>query len=300
MEIEEKKKKGKKKKKKDGKKEEKKVEKKEENKEPEYYKTKTKTNINIEEFKQDSKLAAKKIIYIFISIHNLLAWLRHKYNKFVASCSVLTQLTIFLIPFSLACISAIFFIHYFFFTILYEFNFYKGIKEEFMDYYITEMDDVLSELDSFIIKENYIDTEDLLFFDVYYKELASNGLLDNPDRRTIPNISPYSETLYKIYDDLARELNTQDFFTIPEKKAKENIDERKGDSIGELAKLYYYMQPIMGSGAFSSKIIINQTFFIAYEFEENRKIKQKELFFTIPRKGDAFNELIILLLVIIY
>ena len=286
----EEKKEGKKKEKKGGNKEEKKVEKKEENKEPEYNKTKTKTNINIEEFKKDSKLAAKKIIYIFISIHNLLTWLRHKYNKFVASCSVLTQLTIFLIPFSLACILAIFFIHYHFFTTLYEFNFHKGIKEEFMDYYITEMDDVLSELDSFIIKENYIDTEDLLFFDVYYKELVSNGLLDNPDRRTIPNISPYSETLYKIYDDLARELNTQDFFTIPEEKARKNIDERKGDSIGELAKLYYYMQPIMGSGAFSSKIIINQTFFIAYEFEENRKIKQKELFFTIPRKGDAYNE----------
>jgi hypothetical protein len=260
-----------------------------EQQEEELKKTKTNKNIDIDAIKTESKIAFKKIIYIFISIHRLFVFLKKKHDEFVASCSVLTQLTIFLIPSSIICTLSIFFVHYYFYVSLYEFNFHKGIKEEFMDYYVTEMDDVRSELENFNIKENYIDTEDLFFFDVYYKELASIGLLDNPNKTNIPDISPYSDTLYEIYNDIAKDDNSQDIFTIPKEKAKENIDYRKQDSIGELAKLFYYMQPIMANGAFLTRLIINQTFFIAYEFNEERKIKNKELFFTLPRKGDAFN-----------
>ena len=39
---------------------------------------------------------------------------------------------------------------------------------------------------------------------------------------------------------------------IPKQKAKEFIDDK--GSLGELAKLLYYMIPIMGNGAFSMKV----------------------------------------------
>jgi len=36
-----------------------------------------------------------------------------------------------------------------------------------------------SELETFLIKEIYLDGENIVFFDIYFRELSSIGLLDN-------------------------------------------------------------------------------------------------------------------------
>ena len=175
---------------------------------------------------------------------------------------------------------------------LYLFNFYKGIKEEFLDNYSTELDDLHSEIDAFVIKENYIDMENQLFFELYYKEMASVGLLNNPNKRVIPNISRESETLYSDNDPNLNRKNLVEngIFAIPKNISKKNIDDRN-DSIGELAKLYYYLFPIISYGAFSMNVFINQSFFISYEFDaDNKYIKNNELFFMFPREKDTFNQ----------
>ena len=232
----------------------------------------------------------ERILNIFINIYNFFIWIKNKINTLFSSCSILTQLTIFLIPLSIICLLSIFFIHFYFYNDLYIFNFNKVIKEEFLDNYITEMDDIHSEINGFIIKENYLDIEDQTFLEVYYRELALIGILDNPNKKIIPDISKNSETLYLLFDNIAQLLDTRDIFTIPKEKAKKYIDDRNEDSLGELAKLYYYMIPLMGNGAFYMNVVINKTFFVAYEFDENRKVKNKELFFSIPRNKASFNE----------
>ena len=226
----------------------------------------------------------QKIIKILVFIKNIFNCLITKLDIVIKNRSIITQFILVLIPLSIICLLFIFIVHIYFFINLYSFNFYKGIKEEFLDNYVTQMDDLHSELDTFIAKEHYIDTENQIFFQVYFKELSSIGLLNNPNKRTFPNININSEKLYLGIDKHDDYLG-ENIYTIPKNISKNNIDDRKVDSIGEFAKIYYYMFPIIAYGAFKMNIIINQSFFIGYEFDKNnnREIKNNELFFKFPR-----------------
>jgi hypothetical protein len=234
-----------------------------------------------------SKTFITKIAKCCVSIKNFFLWIINKVNLFLSKCSILAQFTLILLPFSIVALVSIYLVHIIFYENLYLFNFYKGVKEEFIDYYITEMDDMKSEIDSFVTKENYIDSEDQLFFEVYYKELSSIGVLDNSDRKIYPNVSN-SATLYEKIGENDK-MNSSTKYTIPSEKAKKYIDEREGDSIGEFAKLYFYMFPFIAYGAFKMNIFFTTGFFIAYEFDENRRILNNELFFQLPKELDNFN-----------
>ena len=207
--------------------------------------TKFKSNKTLDITTTKSKTTfLSKITNMCTCIFGFLVWIKNCIICFLSNRSLLTQIILILIPFSLILLMTIFAIHILFYQNLYLFNFYKGVKEEFSDYYITEMDDMKSEIDSFVTKENYIDSEDQLFFEIYYKELASIGILDNSGQKIYPNISKYSQTLYNKIGEIDK-MNSSSKYTIPSEKAKKYIDEREGDSIGEFAKLYFYMFPFM-------------------------------------------------------
>ena len=247
---------------------------------------KLKSNKTLESITSKSKLPCiSKIINIFQCIQKILVWVINKLDSIITNCSILTQFTITLIPFSLVAIALIFSVHYVFYKNLYLFNFHKGLKEEFLDHYITEIDDMHAELIGFVTKENYLDVENQLFFEVYYKEMASIGLLNNSNKGILPNISISSDTMY-----LQIQTDSKDEFTIQKEIAYENVDNRN-DPIREFAKLYYYMMPIITYGSFMTKVFINQSFFIAYEFDKgSRNIINNELFFMLPRSKDSFNQ----------
>ena len=253
--------------------------------------TKLKSNKTIETLTSKSKLTIlSKITNLFLCIQKIIVWFITKLNSIVSNCSILTQFTIILIPFSIIAIILIFCAHFIFYRNLYLFNFQKGIKEEFLDNYITEIDDTKAELNGFVTKENYIDTENQLFFEIYYKEFASIGLLDIQDKRTFPNISAHSENMYLLIDKFFKRIETRDVYTIPKEISKKYIDDRK-DPIGELAKLYYYMIPIITHGSYLMNAFINESFYIAYEFNPtDRTIIDENLFFMLPRNNETFNQ----------
>ena len=232
----------------------------------------------------------KNILNIFINIKKFFSLYIKRINTFISKFSIITQMVIILIPFSIFCLMLILFLHIRFYEGLYYFNFSKGLKEDFLDDYIESMDDLKSDIDAFITRENYLGFENQIFLEVYYKELASIGILDNPNKKIIPNISDHSETLYLLFNDYANTINSGDIYTIPKERAKEYIDDREGDSLGELAKIFYYMIPIIGTESFLTNIVINKTFFIGYEFDENKRIKNQELYFLSPRNKYSFSE----------
>ena len=53
----------------------------------------------------------------------------------------------------------LFIIHVYFYTELYSFNISKTLKEEYLDLYITQIDDFLPELTAQVIKETKLDFE---------------------------------------------------------------------------------------------------------------------------------------------
>ena len=97
----------------------------------------------------------------------------------------------------------IFFIHIYFYSNLYLFNFSKVFKEEFLDLYITKIEDFKSELTTIVVKETKIDTETQLFFQIYFKELSSVGLM-NSSKNFFPSFSenPGSTSLYSKLNNL--------------------------------------------------------------------------------------------------
>ena len=219
---------------------------------------------------------------------NVCSKLIKKIIVFKSEISILTQIIIILIPCFILCIFLLIVLHIYFFDELYYFNLEKGLKENFMDDYLVASGDLETDIDVFIAKENGFDVEGQLFFEIYYKELISLGILDNPNQKAIPDINSNSEKLYLIFDNLSNNLEIGDIYTISNQSAKDFIDNRN-DSLGELAKLYYYMIPIIEGKAFERNDI-NRTFLVAYEFDENKTIINKELFFKFPRNKYSFIE----------
>ncbi len=211
-------------------------------------------------------------------------WLTNKINYFLSKCSMLTHFMIILIPILFLFIFLIFFIHLTFYDRLFRFNYYKGVKEEFFDPYLTEIDDMQSEVDAFLIEENYLDLENINFFNIYFQELISIGILDDSTENIFPDIHYESNKIYQDFDNFYQNFNVYSVYSIPEDQTKEYIDKRN-DSFKEIAKIYFYMFPIINYGLFFANVIIDKTFLVAYEFNNDRNIIGNELFFTFPRNS---------------
>ena len=98
------------------------------------------------ESKTSSFSYIKKIFNLLSCFGNIFVSLFNKISFCFKKCPILVQFSIFLIPISIAMIITIFFIHVNFYSNLYSFNLSKVIKEEFLDLYITTIDDLKTEL----------------------------------------------------------------------------------------------------------------------------------------------------------
>ena len=136
----------------------------------------------------------KKIFNLFACFGNIFVFLFNKIALCFSRCSILLQFSFFLIPISIAMIIAIFIIHFNFYSNLYAFNFSKAFKEEFLDLYITTIDDLKTELTAIVVKETKLDLENQLFFQVYFIELTSCGFLDTTDQKKI--IQNFGDCVY--------------------------------------------------------------------------------------------------------
>ena len=90
-----------------------------------------------------------------------------------------------------------------------------------------------STLEVLIIKENYLDFENLLFFEVYYSELISLGLLDE-ENYTFPGISENSDTLYSFYQNGIR----TDLWVLFQATEKKYQDSSYSKLLQSLAPMY--------------------------------------------------------------
>ena len=168
----------------------------------------------LDTLKDLQQLLTKVSSSTIMNVKDMIVWVYNSVINFFSKCSMLIHFLVILVPISVLFIFLIFFLHIKFYDELFRYNYYKGVKEEFLDGYITEIDDMQSTMEILIIKENYLDFENLLFFEVYYNELISLGLLDEPDY-TFPGIAHDSETLYRYYQNDTDNLD----YTIPKDEA---------------------------------------------------------------------------------
>ena len=212
----------------------------------------------------------------------------NKILNFKAHCSILNQFFLFLLPLShLICLGLIL-IHLYIFDGIFKFDYYYVIKEEFLRYLITDIDDVHFELSRNEINSQFEEIGNIMFFNIYYGELISLGILD--EEKIFPNISNISKDFYYFLDQVLLIEKAINIFSIQPDLAQKHIDARN-DSLSELAKIYFHFYPIISYEFYSIQTFINQTYLIAYELDDdNKKIKGKELYFNFPRINDDFLE----------
>ena len=216
----------------------------------------------------------KKILNLLFYFGNIFVSLFNKINSHFSKCSILFQFSIFLIPTSLVMIIFIFYVHIYFYSNLYTFNLSKVFKEEFFDLYITKIDDLKTELTSTVVKETKIDIDNHLFFQIYFKELISARFFEE-GKNYFQKFSDNKDLIY-FYSGLNNIENADVNFTIDEELATKYIDDRGNDQLGKFAKIYYYMFPFIWYESFKTKSIINQSFFIAYEYGDRKEHDWKD------------------------
>ena len=140
------------------------------------------------------------------------------------------------------------------------------------------------------MKMKFYDLENIIFFQIYFREKISMRLLSEDNIKIFPNISNNSDILYKSLDEFQDKIQVNNIYTRLKNESLKYIDNRE-DNLSELGKLYHYFLPIMTYEAFLKKTYINQTFFITYEFDnKTKKIIGDEFYFGFPRlKSKVFN-----------
>ena len=114
-------------------------------------------------------------------------------------------------------------IHINFYNEFYVFNISKTLKEEFHDLYITKIDDFNTELTAINLQENKLDTENQLFFHVYFKELSMGGFInDELEYQFLPKLT---EDDFQLFSELNFYKGIDANFTLNPENAREKFEE---------------------------------------------------------------------------
>ena len=216
--------------------------------------------------------------------------LKTKYNLFCSNFLLVTQFLIFVVFFSLFLFFSIFLLHYFGFERIFKFDYFFAVQNEYLEYLISDFDDINLNLGSYEVQSQFEDVDNIYFFNIYFKEMISMGLLnDESHKKVFPNISSDSSKIYQNLDKYMSENKIDSFYTISNEQTKKYIDDRE-DNLSEIAKLYYQFLPILAYSGYLKDTYINQSYLIAYEYDnETKNIIGKHLYFSFPMINGMFN-----------
>ena len=233
--------------------------------------------------KQKIKKRNERKFQLFICIKSCFVKLIKKWELFHSKFSLTSQTLLVSIPFLIFLYFALFFGNYFGYEKFLKFDFYNIIKKQYLKYIINDIDDIHLDLGISEIKSQFEDLDNIYFFQIYFKELISMGLLEEDSPTKIyPKVSQISESYFKYHDLFQNENKINNIYSIPKEESEKFIDNRE-DPLSEIGKIYYYMLPYITFEAFTKKTYINETFLIAYEFDDNKNIINDELYLTFPK-----------------
>ena len=122
---------------------------------------------------------------------------KKKKNCF-SNCSIMNQFLIMFVPIAHSISLILIALHIFLFDNAFTIDYYKLIKEEYLKYVITDVEDKFFDLRTNIINNKFQDISNFLFFKLYFDELVSFGLLDGD--KIFPNVSNITGTFFNFLD----------------------------------------------------------------------------------------------------
>ena len=212
--------------------------------------------------------------------------------KLISKLSFLMQSMIFKIPIIVIILIGLCTFHIYLFELLYFGNYYFAIKNEYLYKMTKKVDEKLLELDTLEFQSSFDEVEELLFFNIYFKELINMGLVD--DNRTnnteifLP-INSQTGSIYSSVNNINDRLGINNDYTISIND-DDNIFLRSNSSLCELAKIYFYLLPSTTLEQIKQNKYLNQSFLIIYEYKNNLdKIEDENYFyFAYPKSNSIY------------
>ena len=209
--------------------------------------------------------------------------------KIISKLSFLMQSMIFKIPIMILILAFLGFCHIYFFELLYFKNYYNAIKNEYLNKLHDPIDQKIFELDTIEYQYNFDEVEELLFFNIYFKELIKMGLIDEKkinNSDIFDTINNETGSIYTGVNLINSKLGINNDYSI----SNEGFIESK-TSLSEIAKIYFYLLPSITLDQNKRNLYLNQSFLIAYEYNEslNEIDKDNYFYFAYPKSNSIYN-----------
>ena len=203
-------------------------------------------------------------------------------KEYSSKISILFQFIIFLIPIVCLIAGLLIILELYFFEEIFKLDYFTLIKEEFLRFFLTDLDDINFDLNKKKVSLAFEDISNVAFFKIYFEEMNKYGLLNNDSEKIFSNISDLDENIYK-----SLEFDNNTIYSIPKNMSYKYIDSRN-DPLSEVAKLYYHLYPLIATEEYLTNSPINQSYLIAYEVYNHSNIVGDELYFNFPKITDDF------------
>ena len=226
------------------------------------------------------------VVEVFTCMKGCILSFKNIIFKIISKLSFSMQSIIFKIPFMILILSFLGFCHIYFFELLYFNNYYYAIKNEYLNKLTESIDNKAFELDSLQFESSFDEVEELLFFNIYFKELIKMGLTEK-NREDIGDIfSPINGSIYNVVNDINSKLGINNDYNI-----YNDGFIRTKSSLSELAKIYYYLLPSITIDQNKQNLYLNQSFLIAYEYNEslNEIDTDNYFYFSYPKSNSIYN-----------
>ena len=178
--------------------------------------------------------------------------------KIISKLSFLMQSMVFKIPLLIIILILLGFCHIYFYEQLYFDNYYYAIKNEYLNKLTKEIDNKGFELDSLHFETDFDEIEELLFFNIYFKEQINMGLINENKINNTEIFSPLNNETGFIYSEvnhINNKLGINNDYNI-----YNNNLSTLNNSLYEFAKIYYYLLPSITLDQYKQNIYLNQSF----------------------------------------
>ena len=244
-----------------------------------------------------SNLKSKRfngIVEIFSCMKNLILSFKKTLSKIISKLSFLIQSIIFKIPVIIIYLLILGICHIYLFELLYFYNYYYLIRDDYLDKFMTIIDSKLFELKNIELQSNFEEVEELLFFNIYFKELINMGIMEENRTEHSDIFAPIninSGSIYSAVNNINKKLGINNDYSISLDDANNGFYKSNSSNLCELAKIYYYLLPSITVDQNKQNKYLNQSFLISYEYNESLKeIEDKNYFyFVYPKSNSMYN-----------
>ena len=252
------------------------------------------TSYNYFTSSRDIKIKKLNIIFEFLyCIKIAIISLKNSFFKLISKFSFLIQSIIFKIPILIVILLLLGQFNAYMFINLYSNNYYSAVKNEYLNDLTKEIKEKYFELDSLETRNRFDEVEELLFFNIYYKELITMGLVDQKKiggNYIFPPITNETISIYSNLNKMTEELGINNNYNISINDIKNNINNSK-TIFSELAKVYFYLLPSITVNQEKQYIYLNQSFLIIYEYDDklNEINNDNYFYFVYPKSNSLYN-----------